>query len=871
MTVVRSLARNAGGPAVTVVQETRAMGNMVERVIFATDAAQPAGTRPFRRLSPDLLPEGAEDVRTRIFKTRPPYGFGLSPGLWSALREVIPRADLVTIHSIDLFPQYAAFTTALNAGIPYILSPHGALDPWLACSNQLIKRLTKATWQRRMLANAAAIHFTTDEEANLAGELMSSAPRIVVPNGLDLSRFATDRPERAFRDLRLNGHDGPIVLFLGRIADGKGIDLLIRAFARAPHDGLLVIGGPDEGIETDLKRLAGELGIADAVRFVGPVYGSDQLDALAAADVWALTSHTDDFGEAVVEAMAAGCPVLISSEVNLASQVRGAAAGVVTSLDVDDIATALRSLLTEPAQRAELSAAGRRFAQRFDWSIIAPALVRAYTRVAQGSGPGLLNSDVQSPASVGPPLPSTEPPAGELLQGPGAALMTEAMTAAPDLGEATASKRRNRLIALLQRGPALKNVGAAVAAQGALIVSGPLSARMLGPANRGYLAIISTFASTIGQIGGLGISIAATYYLASRRLGGRDIVRLLRGSALAQVSVLSLIYAIAIFSYVAIKDAPIVRPVCISLLQLPAVIALDYGIAFALGARQHGVASILRALPPALFALEVLVIYLDGGRSLDAVVIALSASSMISGALALFLGLRAAYSVHPDESLLSRVGFTEARRQVLRFGRRGYVGLLSPTDTLRIDQLLIGFLLAPRVVGIYAVGAALTTFTRIIGVNIGMSATTEVAHRTELADQRLVVEYTLRQAAAIIGAVTIVVGLALIVLIPLLFGDTYRSAVPIAEFLLVATGLLAMKRVAVDLMRGAGEPSLGTRAEVINVALFLILGTPAALILGSVAVAACLACATGAGFFYLARQMHRHGFLGKPRPHVKPV
>lgn len=385
VTVVPSLARNTGGPAVTLVEGTRAMSDSVHRVVYATDASQPAATRPFHRLTPSDLPEGAADVRTRIFRTRPPYGFGFSPGLWYALRRDVPRADLVTIHSLNLFPQYAAFTEAIRAGVPYIVTPHGSLDPWLARNSRFAKRVTNALWQRRMLANAAAIHFTTEEEADRAGDLAASTPHVVLPNGVDISRFSAPRPRGPFRTRYLDGFDGHVVLFLGRIAKKKGIDLLIRGFAAATsnRDARLVIAGPDdESLTQELAQLADRVGIRARVRFIGPVYGHQQLDALAAADVWALTSHTENFGNAVIEAMAAGCPVLVSTEVNLAPQIEEAQAGVVTQLSVDTIASSLRLLLDNSELRERLASSGRALAQTFNWSVIAPELVQMFNAVA---------------------------------------------------------------------------------------------------------------------------------------------------------------------------------------------------------------------------------------------------------------------------------------------------------------------------------------------------------------------------------------------------------------------------------------------------------------------------------------------------------
>ncbi len=369
-----------------LVQGTRAMGPSVDRVIYATDAAQPAATLPFRRLASSDLPEGADDVRIRIFRTRPPYQLGFSPGLWYALRRAVSQADLVTIHSVNLFPQYAAFTAAVDAGVPYVVTPHGSLDPWLSDNSRLAKRVTNTIWQRRMLARAAAIHFTTDEEAQLAGELTASTPKMVVPNGVDLSRFGRKVSGKSFRARYLDGHEGHIVLFLGRIARKKGIDLLTRAFARATtgEHSLLVIAGPDdEALSREIVDLARSLGIRDRLRLIGPVYGDEQLAAFAAADIWALTSHTENFGNAVIEAMAAGCPALVSTEVNLARQITAAGAGVVTSLSVGDIAAQLRALLNNPDRRALLRRRGKAFSHGFDWSIVAPRLVMAYRQIVE--------------------------------------------------------------------------------------------------------------------------------------------------------------------------------------------------------------------------------------------------------------------------------------------------------------------------------------------------------------------------------------------------------------------------------------------------------------------------------------------------------
>ena len=387
-TVVPGLARNLGGPAVTLVEGTAAMAGLVDRRIFTTDAGVPAGSRPFTRLRESDLPTGAADVAVKIFPVRRPYRFIFSPELWRALRVELVRSDVVTIHSLNLFPQLAAFLGARRHGVPYIVTPHGALDPWFRTSHPWVKRATNATWQSRMLENAAALHFTTPDEAALAADVAPRVRRVIVPNGVMVARFRKLEDNGRFRTRYLQGSTSPVVLFFGRLARKKGIDLLIRGFARATvaQDAQLAIVGPDdENLVPPLRELASDCGVADRVTFAGPLYGQDQLDALGSADIWALTSHTENFGNAVMEAMATGLPVLVSSAVNLAGAISACGSGVVTGLDVGEIAGHLERLLREPDERRELGRRAAAFADQYDWHTVAPQLVEMFRSVAGDS------------------------------------------------------------------------------------------------------------------------------------------------------------------------------------------------------------------------------------------------------------------------------------------------------------------------------------------------------------------------------------------------------------------------------------------------------------------------------------------------------
>jgi glycosyltransferase involved in cell wall biosynthesis len=329
----------------------------------------------------------------QLFKARFPRRLAFSPGLYRAMRRMAPSYDVMHIHNLWQFPQYAAYKAALAARIPYVVSPHGALDPYLRQHGRLRKRLMSDGWQNEMLNSAKLIHVTTAAEERLISDIAPDVPRAVVPCGLYVDEFSALPSHDVFRRQRLDGYDGPVILFLGRITQKKGVDVLIRAFAHArgvQECRLVVVGPDDERLLPSLRRLVRDLGMTDDVCFLDPVYGDDRLAALATADVWALASHTENFGIAVAEAMAAGCAVVISPEVNLADDVAAGEAGVVADLDPRAFGEALLNLLADDHRRAHLRRTAPLFARRYDWSVVAPELLRMYERAVGPNRAGRL-------------------------------------------------------------------------------------------------------------------------------------------------------------------------------------------------------------------------------------------------------------------------------------------------------------------------------------------------------------------------------------------------------------------------------------------------------------------------------------------------
>jgi glycosyltransferase involved in cell wall biosynthesis len=386
--VIPSVAARTGGPAVTAVELARvANSHGIESVVFSTTMGYPAQAWKASQLAPGELVSGGEDVDVRLYPVRHPYRLAYSPELRRALSRHVDHYDVVHIHSLYLYPQYAAATEAWRRGVPYVVCVHGALDPWLRRRGRVRKWLAEVAWQNRMLSRAAAIHFTLEEEAVLAADVARDRPRVILPNGVRWDEFGRLPDRAAFRERFLNGHSGPVVLFLGRLTAKKGLDLLIRAFAQAvAHhpDALLVIAGPDdENLRGPLQALAEQEDVGKRVVFTGLLLADDKRAALGSADVWALSSHTEAFTIAVIEALAAGLPVLVSPAVNLAREIERAGAGIVSDTEPEQFAGALDSLLDDERRRVQLGERAREFARRYDWDALAPRIIDFYRKVAR--------------------------------------------------------------------------------------------------------------------------------------------------------------------------------------------------------------------------------------------------------------------------------------------------------------------------------------------------------------------------------------------------------------------------------------------------------------------------------------------------------
>ena len=331
-----------------------------------------------------------DGVKIRYFPIQHPRFWGFSIPLAQALRKTIRKYDIVHIHSLYLFHNMAAAHYCRKYNVPYLIRPHGTLDPFLYKRHRLRKSVTEFLFERRNIKYAAAIHFTTEEEKNLAKPYIFQTPGIVVPHGLDLSEYES-LPERGTFRTRYPEIDGKkIVLFFGRLNFKKGLDILVRAFARVTlkrNDVHLVLTGPDNERFGDKIRIwLSEQGILDRTTFTGMLLGEDKLAVLRDADIFVLPSYTENFGISVVEAMACGVPVVISDKVNIWHEVAAGRAGQVASCNSDRFAEMISDLLDNPETAKQMGKNGKALViERFQWPKVAPAIEEAYRLIVSGN------------------------------------------------------------------------------------------------------------------------------------------------------------------------------------------------------------------------------------------------------------------------------------------------------------------------------------------------------------------------------------------------------------------------------------------------------------------------------------------------------
>jgi glycosyltransferase involved in cell wall biosynthesis len=355
--VISSVSPLRGGPSVTV----RNIAEALRRHGVHVDVATTDDDGEQHRLAVPLDTFCAfHGQRVRYFP-RQVRRYCASWPLLRWLKRNVREYDVVHTHGLFSFAPVTAAWQARAAGVPYIMRPAGVLDSWgMQNKSARIKRLSIRLLEEALLNQAAAVHFMSDLERRRAAHLGIPMRSVVLPLGFDFAGAAGETTYEPDAELAAAGK--PVILFLSRIHLVKRVDVLLRAFAQLPQreSALLAIAGDGEGSLLErLKSLAGGLGIGGSVRWLGFAGAERKRRLLAAATLFVLPSASENFGVAIIEAMDAGLPVVVTEGAGLAEFVQSSGSGLVSDESVASLAAAFARLLADAGLRERMGHAGR--------------------------------------------------------------------------------------------------------------------------------------------------------------------------------------------------------------------------------------------------------------------------------------------------------------------------------------------------------------------------------------------------------------------------------------------------------------------------------------------------------------------------------
>ncbi|WP_321798073.1 glycosyltransferase [Caballeronia sp. J97] len=372
--IIPSIEPRSGGPAEAIKRlatEVRLRGHSVDVVCLDSPVhADATDDTAFNRV-----------IRLGHYAGKYSFSFRLVRWLMQNGRQY----DAIVVDGIWQFHSAAAVVSLRSLGVPYFVIPHGMLDPWFNVGRPLKYAKKLVYWmlvERHVISNAQGILFTADSERKLARNSFplyrakeatityGTAP----PPSIETTGVGNWRASAECEGKKL-------IVFLGRIHEKKGCDLLVRSFhdlKEAGDDYQIVIAGPDNnGLVARLRREAEHLGLAGRITWPGMVTGNDKWSLLQAADVLILPSHQENFGVVVAEALACGVPVLLTDKVGIWQEVVADGAGLAdedTQQGVTRLLTRWTSLSDE-AKATMRTAARQCFDNRFHVSRVAQSYI----------------------------------------------------------------------------------------------------------------------------------------------------------------------------------------------------------------------------------------------------------------------------------------------------------------------------------------------------------------------------------------------------------------------------------------------------------------------------------------------------------------
>jgi glycosyltransferase involved in cell wall biosynthesis len=380
--IVPSISLIYGGPSQMVLGLAPALVKAgVEVTILTTDSNGDSGQKPLDvTLNQPIKKDGYEII---YFRCSPFRRYKFSVDLLNWLKNHAHEFDIAHIHALFSPVSSAAAIVCHQQKLPYILRPLGTLDPADLQKKKQLKQLYVNLIERRNIANAAAIHFTSAQEAKISARFGVETKDLVIPLGV-IPPLENGSVVNQWHFSR----DKPLILFMSRIDPKKGLELLISALEKlliAGFDFHFVLAGTnpqDPSYEDKIKSQIANSPLKSQTTITGFVKGEAKKSLLKAADLFVLPSYYENFGIAVAEAMVAEIPVVISDQVHIYQQILDSESGWVGTTDVESIVNLLKFALSNPEEIKRRGLNARKYAlQYFSWDAIALQMIQAYQQI----------------------------------------------------------------------------------------------------------------------------------------------------------------------------------------------------------------------------------------------------------------------------------------------------------------------------------------------------------------------------------------------------------------------------------------------------------------------------------------------------------
>lgn len=326
-----------GGPIVVIARLAEQLVKMGHAVTVYTTAANGKTELDVPLHTPVIV----DGVQVHYFKRITKDHTHVSPALWKKLNAHVKAFDVVHIHSWWNFLTIGAALICKINGVKPILSPHGMLSTYiLQTNNSLPKKILHALIGKYLLKQTW-LHVSTEMEWDESVLIHAGWKGEVIPNLVELP---TNTYSRKHNDVFTIG-------FLSRVDPKKGLDILIKSLAKVsmPYK-LLIAGDGDIEYVQSLKSLIQTEGMSEKVEWAGWKKGEEKFDFFSTLDLYALTSHSENFAIVVIESLSVGTPVLISNQVGLYKYVLKNDMGWVVELNTDQIASQIESLVLEKSK-----------------------------------------------------------------------------------------------------------------------------------------------------------------------------------------------------------------------------------------------------------------------------------------------------------------------------------------------------------------------------------------------------------------------------------------------------------------------------------------------------------------------------------------